>query len=84
MIELRTDLFDNVPMVKFYDNEDNYLGETNNEIIFNDFRCQIKSAQATGYYMVYEGKKIRIDRNGTPEEWVDPFDLNVGYLLQLI
>ena len=84
MIRLRTDLFDNLPTAKIYDNEDNYLGETNNVVILDDFRRQIKNEQATGYYMIYEGEKIKFDRNGTPQDFPAVFDTYTNILLDLV
>ena len=84
MIELKKNLLDDYPKAYFYGPSGDYLGCTNQEIVFNDFRVQIKKAQATGYYMVYEGVTIPFDRNGTPKEFPEPFELNIGYLLELV
>ena len=84
MIRLRTDLFDEFPTVIFYDADGNCLGETNNPIIIDDFRSQIKEQQAEGYYMVYENEKIPIDKNGTPYEFPDVCNMYSDILVKLI
>ena len=84
MIELKKDLLDNYTKVDFYNPNGDYIGSTNNELVFNEFRVQIKKAQASGYYMMYKGNKIPIDRNGTPKEFPEPFELNVTYLLEWV
>lgn len=56
------------PTVDLYAPDDTHLG-TLNEYEFLDAKAQIKELQETGYYCVFEGKKIKIDRNGTQEDY---------------
>ena len=56
------------PTVDLYSPDDVHLGNLN-EYEFLDAKAQIKEQRLTGYYCVFEGVKIRIDRNGTQEEY---------------
>lgn len=56
------------PTVDFYSPDGTYLGNLN-QYEFLDAKAQIKELQLSGYFCVFEGKKIRIDRNGTQEEY---------------
>lgn len=86
MITLKTNILDNVPPIKVFDCNDNFLGETNNIIVLDDFRRQIKQAQATGYYLIdVDGNKITIDRNGTLSDYSgEIFDVYTNILIDLI
>ena len=68
-----------VPKCDLYSPDDTHLGKLN-EYEFLDARVQIKEKQLKGYYAVFNDKKIRIDRNGTLEEYpIGMFD-QIGYL----
>ena len=56
------------PTLEIYDPRDKLLGVVN-EYEFLDIRVQIKKAQANGYYLIFKGKKVMIDRNGQLEEY---------------
>lgn len=56
------------PTVDLYAPDGTYLGNLN-EYEFLDAKVQIKELQETGYYCVFDGMKIRIDRNGRQEEY---------------
>lgn len=66
--------------------------QPNNELLgivnyyeFLDLLVQIKNKQTQGYYIIFNSKKIRIDRNGTLEEYPEGlFDIHINYLSQLI
>lgn len=73
-----------IPLVELFDNEGNHLGEVN-EYQFLDIRVQIKKAQQSGYYAVFDGEKIHIDRNGELENYPDGmFDQLTNLYLELI
>lgn len=57
-----------IPKCDLYSPDDIHLGELN-EYEFLDARVQIKEKQLKGYYAIFNSKKIRIDRNGTLEEY---------------
>jgi len=69
------------PTVDLYAPDGTHLGNLN-EYEFLDAKAQIKELQETGYYCVFNNKKIKIDRNGTQEDYpVNMFDqLNDCYL----
>ena len=84
MLKLKEDLLDEYPFVEFYAPNGEYIGATKSEVVFNEFRTQIKKEEAKGYYMIYNGEKIKFDKFGTPEDFPDVFELNVNYLLELL
>lgn len=56
-----------------------------NEYEYNDLRIQIKEAEATGYYMLYNGAIIRIDQQGNMEHNPKGFyDTIINQLFELI
>jgi hypothetical protein len=57
-----------VPKVDLYSPDGIHLGILN-EYEFLDLRVQIKEAQISGYYVIFNGSKIPIDRNGTLKEY---------------
>ena len=72
------------PTVDVYGSGDAFLG-TLNEYELLDFRVQIKENRATGYYLIHNGEKIRIDQNGKPESWPDGLlDTMPNLLVKLI
>jgi hypothetical protein len=62
----------NIP-VKIYDANDELIVETDDDLVFNWVRAEIKEKQLSGCYIIFQGEKIRVDRNGTPECYPDGF-----------
>ena len=60
----------NIP-VKIYDANDELIVETDNDLVFNWVCAEIKEKQLSGCYIIFQGEKIRVDRNGTPECYPD-------------
>ncbi len=70
--------------VDFYAPDGTYLGKVN-EYEFLDVLVQIKENQYSGYYVIFESQKIRIDKNGTLEDYpIGLFDLLTDLRLKLI
>lgn len=70
--------------VDLYAPDGTYLGKVN-EYEFLDVLVQIKENQYSGYYVIFEGQKIRIDKNGTLEDYpIGLFDLLTDLRLKLI
>lgn len=57
------------PSVKIYNPDGTLLCETNNELVFNDIRIQIKDQKLNGYYLIFEGNKCDIDNDGQVIKW---------------
>ena len=52
-------------VIKLYDNNDNFIGEIDNELSFNDVRLQIAEQKLSGYYVIRNnGDKVIIEENG--------------------
>lgn len=67
----------NIPnqTVECFDNQNNSLGFANFDE-FNDLRVQIKQHKAEGFFVMFNGKKITINKHGQVENHnVDFFDL---------
>lgn len=75
----------NHPAKIFYE-DGTLIVETADETTFNYVRAEIKEYQIRGCYIEYKGQKIRVDRNGTPEEYPDDefFEANTSQLFRLI
>lgn len=56
------------PTLDVYTSNGELIGEVN-EYEFLDIRVQIKKLQLSGYYLIFKGKKVRIDRNGELEDY---------------
>lgn len=56
------------PLVSVYDPEGSFMG-TANEYELLDLRVQIREANVSGYFLLFNGKKIRIDRKGELEDY---------------
>ena len=56
------------PTLEVYEPNGDLIG-TVNEYEFLDLRVQIKKLQLSGYYLIFNSKKVRIDRNGDLEEY---------------
>ena len=60
------------------------MGEAN-EYELLDLRIQIKEAKVWGYYIIFNGQKIRIDRKGELEDYpIGLLDTMTYLLLELI
>lgn len=71
--------------IGIYNPENQLIVYTNNQLVFEDIRIQIKEKQLTGYYIKFNGEKIKIDRNGNLEKWPDGlFDKLTDLLLKLV
>ena len=62
----------NIP-VKIYLANDELIVETDDDLVFNWVCAEIKEKQLSGCYIIFQGEKIRVDRNGTPECYPDGF-----------
>ena len=66
-------------------NPDGVLLGSFNQYETLDIRVQIKQKKLKGYYIVFNGDKIRIDRNGNLESYPDGlFDLISEYTCKII
>jgi len=73
-----------IPEVDLYSPEGTHLGLLN-EYEFLDARCQIKESQLWGYYAMFEGSKILIDRNGTFKEYpIGMFDQLANLYMRIL
>lgn len=71
--------------VTVYSPDNNEIGVTNNQLSFYDFLVQIREKKLKGYYAVYEGEKIKIDHNGTLENYPDGlFDKYSSIMFRLV
>jgi len=69
------------PPVKIFNPDGALLCETNNDLIFNDIRIQIKDQQLSGYYLEFQGKKCGINRHGELDYWPQGlFDISTNQL----
>jgi hypothetical protein len=59
-----------IPYVDLYDPSGTHLGQLN-EYEFTDVRVQIKEKKISGYYIIFNKRKIMIGKNGGLEEWPD-------------
>lgn len=72
------------PTLQVYEPNENLIG-TVNEYEFLDLRVQIKKLQLSGYYLIFNGKKVRIDRNGELEEYpIGLLDTMTNFYWELI
>ena len=66
-------------------NPDGELIGAVNEYEFLDIRVQIKKEQIFGYYLIFKGQKVKIDKNGELEEYpIGLLDTMSGYYCELI
>jgi sporulation protein YlmC with PRC-barrel domain len=71
------------PTLQIYTPNGELLG-TVNEYEFLDIRVQIKKQQVSGYYGIFNGERINIDRNGELEKYPNGLlDTMTGYYLEL-
>lgn len=81
MIQIKTII---PPTVIVYNPDGVELG-TVNEYEFLDIRVQIKKAQVFGYYLIFKGKKVRIDKNGELEDYPNGLlDTMTDYYFELL
>ena len=71
------------PTVDLYSPDGTHLGNIN-EYSFLDARVQIKKQCESGYYIIFKGKVIKIDKNGELEYYPNGLlDTMSNLLLQL-
>ena len=71
------------PTLQIYTPNGELLG-TVNEYEFLDIRVQIKKHQVSGYYGIFNGERINIDRNGELEKYPNGLlDTMTRYYLEL-
>lgn len=71
--------------VEFYSPENVLVATIDTLYEFNDIRVQIKENKAEGYYFVFEGQEITIDKDGRLPYWPEGFfDENEYQLMKLI
>lgn len=75
----------NCPAKIFYP-DGSLIVETADETMFNYIRAEIKKHHMSGCYIEYKGQTIRLDKNGTPEDYPDDefFEANTKMLFELI
>lgn len=62
-----------------------YIGQIHTMLELYDILVQIKHERSSEYYIMFNGNKIRIDRNGSLEEWpIGFFDTFSNLAMQLI
>lgn len=72
------------PTLDIYEPSGKLLG-TVNEYEFLDIRVQIKKEQIFGYYLIFNGEKVQIDKNGELEEYpLGLLDTMSGFYFELI
>jgi len=72
------------PLVSVYDPEGSFMGIAN-EYELLDLRVQIREANVYGYFLLFNGKKIRIDRRGELEDYpLGLLDTMSGFYCKLI
>ena len=78
------------PVGYLYHKEENgqdiYLGGITDYAQFLDIRAQIKEKNESGYYIMFNGVEIIIDRMGNLSHYPDGFfgDIETGLLLKLV
>lgn len=84
--QLNFTILKDVPMSEFFDPDGNSLGKTNDDLVINDFRRQVRQCGVSGYYIIFDGREtIRIDREGNLDRYPDGFlDTYTKVLLDLI
>lgn len=64
---------------------DELLIYTDNTLVFNDIRLQIKNKKLTGFYVIFNDKKYEINSDGTINNWPKGlFDIEIHQLANLI
>jgi len=57
------------PTCNLYNPDDEWIGQIESTLQLYDVRLQIKNKGVSGYYVLYHGQKIRIDKFGNVEKW---------------
>ena len=71
--------------VNIYDNEDNLICHTNDDLQFNWVRAEIKEKKLKGCYLIYKDQKIEISEHGDPYEYPHGlFELNGIQLCRML
>lgn len=75
------------PQVSIYNPEGAFVCETDNNLVFNDIRIQIKDQQLSGYSIEFRGKKYTINKHGELDTWPEGlFEIattQLNYLLDI-
>ena len=63
-----------------------WVGRIKNYAQYLDFKVQVKEAQESGYFLMFKGEKVKLDKNGTEDHFPDGFfgDIETSLLLKLI
>ncbi len=72
MITINNDLVNETQATLWYDDKTNppvEIGVIKNAIALNDVRLQIAKERVCDYYIIFNNKKIRIDKYGGLELW---------------
>lgn len=79
---------DKCPMneyVNIYDNEDNLICHTNDDLQFNWVRAEIKEKKLKGCYLIFRDQKIEISEYGDPYDYPHGlFEFNADQLFRLL
>ena len=71
--------------VEMYSPDGEFLGSTQDDIVFTDWRARIKEKGVSGYYIKINGETIPLDKKGTPKKWLDGmFDACTFALMTLV
>lgn len=74
----------NPPTLEVFTPDGELLGVVN-EYEFLDLRVQIRKAQIFGYYFIFNGQKLLIDKNGELEDYPKGLlDTMTNYYLELL
>ena len=65
----------------FYYPDGTLICRTNNDIEFNYIRTQIKKMRSTGFYIIFRGERIDIDKYGNLSDYPNDFFENYTKLL---
>jgi len=73
------------PAVDLYDPEGNKVGTIETMLQFDDVRLQILKQEVSGYYVIWEGEKIEINKDSTLNRWPNGmFDVTEKMLAEMI
>lgn len=73
------------PVCSLYNTKGENIGEIHNSMQLNDVRLQIKKEGIAGYTVWFNGRFVKIDKNGNLDTWPDGFyDQTINQLIQLI
>ena len=68
------------------DEESIYVGEIKGYAQYLAVKVKIKEAQESGYYVVFNGETVALDRNGTEDYFPEGYfgDMETDFLLELV